>query len=57
MNAVEHFKGNHEKCMEHKATKPWKDIDVGNNKEVLTEFLEKTSVLFDKCDGIHSTQV
>lgn len=56
MNVEQHFSGNHSNCIEHKETKPWKDIDVGNNRKVLKEFLEKTSVLFDKCDGIHSTQ-
>ena len=55
-NAVEHFSGNHQHCMKHNETQPWKDINDGNNREILISFLEKTSTLFDRCDGIHSTQ-
>lgn len=34
LNAVEHFSGNHEKCMKHVACKPWNGISIGTSKGV-----------------------
>ena len=56
-NAVNHFAGDHSNCPSHGHTVPWRDIDVGGNRRILTEFLEKTAQLFDKCDLRHSTQM
>lgn len=56
-NAVNHFAGDHSDCPAHGEAMPWRDIDVGENRQLLTEFLEKTAQLFDKCDPRHSTQM
>ena len=57
MNVSEHLSGNHNKCMQHKECEPWKYINVGNNRQILDDFLEKTKPLLAKCDRIHSTQM
>lgn len=57
LNVSQHLAGDHSKCLKHKKCKPWKDIDVGNNRQVLDDFLEKTKDLLLKCDQCHSTQM
>lgn len=57
LNVSQHLAGDHSKCLKHKECKPWKDIDVGNNRQVLDDFLEKTKDLLLKCDRYHSTQM
>ena len=57
MNVVRHFDGDHSDCEPHSEVPRWIDIDRGENRELLSQFLAKSSALFDRCTMQHSTQM